>query len=337
MSWKYWTGKKKVESPFIFEINTANTSAGSTSNTQFSLPFVSTGTYNCVVDWGDSTSDLITTWDQAERTHTYSSTGTYTITITGICRGWSFANTGDRLKMLDISQWGVLKFTTIGNSTLGAFRGCANMDVSATAPLEFDVPQIAGFFNLCPNLIGNSSFSSWDVSNITNMNAMFSGATNFNQDISSWDVSNVTTLIAMFQNAVNFNQDISSWNVSKVINTSTMFFGATNFNQDISSWDVSNVLSMASMFRNSTSFNQNIGSWNVSKVNNFNFFMLGKSSGNFSASNLDAIYNGWSTLTFVNTGLTIDFGSIKYTSAGQAGKNILTSAPNNWTITDGGI
>jgi hypothetical protein len=33
----------------------------------------------------------------------------------------------------------------------------------------------------------------------------------------------------------------------------------------------------------------------------------------------------------------ISFGSIKYTVAGQAGKNILDFAPNNWTITDGGI
>jgi hypothetical protein len=32
----------------------------------------------------------------------------------------------------------------------------------------------------------------------------------------------------------------------------------------------------------------------------------------------------------------IDFNTIEYTAGGQAGKNILTGAPNNWTITDGG-
>ena len=312
MSWKYWTGKKKVESPFIFEINTANTTTGSTSNTQFRLPFVSTGTYDCVVDWGDSTSDLITTWDQAERTHTYSSTGTYTITITGICRGWAFNNTGDRWKMIDIYQWGILKFTSITDFNDGAFRGCINMDVSATDVLKIDVDGIAGFFRQCTNLIGNSSFNSWDMSNVTNMSGMFLGANSFNQEIGSWDVSNVT-------------------------NMAGMFFSTNSFNQDIGLWNVSNVTLMNNMFGNAFAFNQNIGSWNVSNVSNFTGFMANKTDLNFSSSNLDAIYNGWSGLPSLVSGITISFGSIKYTSAGQPGKNILTSAPNNWTITDGGI
>jgi hypothetical protein len=65
-------------------------------------------------------------------------------------------------------------------------------------------------------------------------------------------------------------------------------------------------------------------------------FMGDKTDANYSATNLNAIYNGWSTRP-VNPNLNIDFSTIKYTSAGQAGKNILTGAPNNWTITDGGI
>jgi hypothetical protein len=35
--------------------------------------------------------------------------------------------------------------------------------------------------------------------------------------------------------------------------------------------------------------------------------------------------------------LTINFGTAKYTSSGQSGRNILAGAPNNWNITDGGI
>ena len=31
----------------------------------------------------------------------------------------------------------------------------------------------------------------WDVSNVTIMQYMFSGATSFNQDLSNWDVTNV--------------------------------------------------------------------------------------------------------------------------------------------------
>jgi hypothetical protein len=66
--------------------------------------------------------------------------------------------------------------------------------------------------------------------------------------------------------------------------------------------------------------------------------MQGKTNLNYSSANLDAIYNGWSLLSpFLTPNLTVNFGTIKYTLAGQAGKNILTGAPNNWVIVDGGI
>jgi hypothetical protein len=119
----------------------------------------------------------------------------------------------------------------------------------------------------------------------------------------------------MFQSAPAFNQPIGSW----TLNTST---GAT--------------ISMQSMFQSATNFNQDIGSWNITRVTSFANFMAGKTAANYSAANLDSIYNGWSTKNPRPT-ITITFNTIKYTAAGQAGKNVLTGAPNNWTITDGGI
>ena len=38
-----------------------------------------------------------------------------------------------------------------------------------------------------------------------------------------------------------------------------------------------------------------------------------------------------------NDGVTIHFGSSKYNATGQIARNILTSAPRNWTISDGGL
>ena len=55
---------------------------------------------------------------------------------------------------------------------------------------------------------------------------MFTNSSNFNSDISSWNVSNVTTMQAMFANdfynwgnttEMTFNQDLSNWDVSSVI------------------------------------------------------------------------------------------------------------------------
>jgi surface protein len=111
---------------------------------------------------------------------------------------------------------------------------------------------------------------------------------------------------------------------------------ASAFNQPIGSWDVTNVTRMDFMFNAATAFNQNIGSWNVINVTNMIAIMQSKTSANYSAANLDAIYNGWSLLTLKPT-VTSNFGTIKYTAAGQAGRNILTGAPNNWVVSDGGI
>ena len=40
----------------------------------------------------------------------------------------------------------------------------------------------------------------WDVSNVTNMSAMFAEATAFNQNLSSWSVDGVTNCFAFSQN-----------------------------------------------------------------------------------------------------------------------------------------
>ena len=108
------------------------------------------------------------------------------------------------------------------------------------------------------------------TSGITNMSVMFGSiaVNSFNENISSWDVSSVTDMNAMFATAVAFNQDIGSWDVSSVEDTSSMFQSATAFDQDIGSWDVSSVTDMDSMFANAFAFDQDIGGWNVSSVTN---------------------------------------------------------------------
>ena len=295
-------------SAFVFGIDTANTSAGSSTSTQFKLPLTTSTGLNAVVDWGDSTTDTITVYNAAEVTHTYASSGTYTISITGTLPGFRFINAGDKLKIINISSWGVLDITTDS-----AFRGCTNLTCSAT-----DAPTITS----------------------TSLVSTFNSCTNFNGNIGNWDVSAVTTINSMFLSATAFNQNIGSWNTGVVTNMSNMFQSATAFNNggssSIGNWNTSSVDIMTSMFTSATAFDQNVGSWNVEAVTNIVFFMSGKTAANYSAANLDAIYNGWSTQS-VQPNLTISFGSIKYTAAGQTGRDTLDNAPNNWTITDGGI
>jgi surface protein len=277
-----YTGSSAV-SEFVFGIDTTNTSTGSSLSTEFKLPLTTSTGLNAVVDWGDSTTDTITAYNAAEVTHTYASGGTYTISITGTLPGFKFNNGGDKLKILNITSYGVLDITTSA-----AFYGCANLTCSAT-----DAPTITS----------------------TNLTSTFQSCTNFNGNIGNWDVSAVTNMANIFHTATAFNNGGSS---------------------SIGSWNTSLVTDMSRAFNTATAFNQNIGAWNVEAVTNIVFFMSGKTAANYSTANLDAIYNGWSTQS-VQPNLTISFGSIKYTAAGQTGRDTLDNAPNNWTITDGGI
>jgi surface protein len=137
----------------------------------------------------------------------------------------------------------------------------------------------------------NQDLSSWDVSNVNNMESMFEAASIFNQDIGSWDVSNVTDMSSMFSAAGAFNRDISTWDVSSVTNMSYMFSSAQDFNQDLSSWDVSNVNNMESMFEAAHTFNQDVSSWDVSKVTSMysmfiSAYAFDQAIGNWNVSNV---------------------------------------------------
>jgi surface protein len=190
---------------------------------------------------------------------------------------------------------------------------------------------------------GSPSISGWSTSNVTNMFGMFNAAGVFNQNIGNWDVSSVTDFSGMFL-VTTFNNggspSISGWTINSTVTFGInmyLMFAFSPFNQPIGSWNVSKVTNMIEMFRSSLSFNQNIGSWNVSGVTNFSNFMQSKTFADFSTTNLNAIYNGWSTLPSLQPFININFGTIKYTAGGSAGKAILQGPPNNWSISDGGI
>ena len=56
--------------------------------------------------------------------------------------------------------------------------------------------------------------NNWDVSNVTDMRAMFAGARSFNQPLNKWNVSKVTRMSYMFEDAESFNQPLNKWDVS---------------------------------------------------------------------------------------------------------------------------
>ena len=127
----------------------------------------------------------------------------------------------------------------------------------------------------------------WDVSNVTNMGAMFEYASSFNADISNWDVSSVTNMSNMFANASSFNRDLSNWDISSVTDMKVMFAYASSFNQSLNDWETSNVTNMYAMFAYASSFNGDISNWDVSSVNNMSNMFSYASSFNGDVSNWD--------------------------------------------------
>jgi surface protein len=344
-------------SDFTFTVDT--TKAGSANN-QFVLPLVSTGRYNFFVDWGDSSTSHITSYNQAEVTHTYGSTGTYTIKFTsGSFTGFQFNDAGDKLKITGISKWGGLHFGNVyPDFPNGVFMGCASL-ASITAT---DTPNFRGMTNLyagfrgCTSLVSINNIQNWDLSTITNLYGLFAfctsyndpnigqldvsgvtdfssiffGCSNFNQDVGAWDTSNATLLTNIFYNCAKFNNggsdSIKNWDTSNVTNMINLFRGCTVFNQDIGDWDVSNVTDMSTMFRNASVFNQDLSKWNVSKVTNMGAMFM----------TCPAFNNGANTDTNIVTGRSgLDGWDVSnVTSMGDMfnGATIFNRPLANWNV-----
>ena len=213
--------------------------------------------------------------------------------------GWLYTNVGSMIFNRNLNNWNTSKVISMSYM----FSNCGS----------FNNGYASGIANQLP----------WNTSACTNMSIMFSGATAFNSNLGTgttpWDVSKVTLFSSMFNGATKFtNGDdsapINNWSLNTVssVNMGNMFNGASIFNRDISGWNMTKVTNTSFMFSGTYAFNQNIGNWNVSNVTNFSGFMAGKTNLNFSSTNLDAIYNGWSALPSVQPNINISFGTAKY-------------------------
>jgi surface protein len=247
--------------PFITVWQTDN--PGTSEDNQITIP--GTGT-DYLIEWeevGNEANNNGSETGTDEHTVTFPSAGTYRVKISGELKGIKFQESEDRRKIIGISAWGDIVWMDLQ----AAFAGCIDLKYDAS-----DSPDLSLVSDLSQMFSGarifNGNLNNWNVSNITNMSHMFSYTNSFNGDISSWDVSNVTDMNSMFLVTDDFNSDIGNWDVSNVTDMSKMFAWTEKFNGDISSWDVSNVVDMQEMFQLAESFNTDISRWDVSSVRN---------------------------------------------------------------------
>ena len=292
------------------------------------------GSYRYYVEWGDGSVSASTT--STNLTHSYSLPGIYNVNVYGRFDGIFNNNSNEADKILDVLNWGNIKWRFFSDS----FYGCANLTGLTATPPIFNVvnSDFSNVFTSASNF--NQDIGSWDVGGVISMSDMFNSASNFNQPIGSWDVSNVQFMNRMFFQATNFNQDIGSWDVGGVTSMLQMFASASNFNQDIGSWDVGSVITMQSMFASASNFNQNIGSWNVSGVTNMSSMLNNTAIDVTNYNNILTGWTGWdgtgatrslqSNVTFGASGRQYSLGS-----AAEDARNYLITGLT-WTITDAG-
>ncbi len=317
----YWVNESECDNAFVTVWALPET------DTEVNLPLVEDGTYDFDVDWGDGGNDHIDSWDAAARSHNYAEAGSYSVTITGqfegwsmgqliteeydfdeeVGVGWSYESCMQCTRLHDVVRFGPM----VLGDTRRQFYSTANLKISATdAPglqqttslaqafagsgLEsspsLPLWDVSGVTTMESMFSGAASFSGdigdWDTSNVESMGRMFMGAASFNGDIGDWDTSNVEDMNGMFENAASFNGDIGDWDTSNVESMGRMFMGAASFNGDIGDWDTSSAYTMGGMFWNAVSFNQNIGGWDTSNVDD----MLSMFQG---ASAFDQDIGGW--------------------------------------------
>ena len=98
--------------------------------------------------------------------------------------------------------------------------------------------------------------SNWDTRHVTNMSAMFAGASALTYlDVSNWKTRHVTNMSAMFANAYLDTAsaltylDVSNWDIRRVTNMDWMFTNTSALTHlDLSSWDTRHVTTMRNMF-----------------------------------------------------------------------------------------
>jgi TP901-1 family phage major tail protein len=306
---------------FEFKVNTSNT--GTSNSNQFTLPLTSSFTNNINVNWGDGTSSNITSYNQAEVTHTYPTAGTYDIKITGaITDGWNFGYTGDCLKMGDILNWGGFSCTT------GGFSGCVNM-TSIGSDVDFlnQATNLSGYFDLCgltslPSTLTLENLQiGWQLFRNNLIPVLPAGML----------LHNLTNGVNMFRG----NPLTSGLPAGMVLGNVTIglhMFNGCQLPNLPSTVTFASVTNGESMLNNNSLIDMPSGVTLPNLTNGTNL-LYGSTINTTRYSQLLVDLENLNS----NNNFSFHGGNSQYNTTGQTARNILTASPRNLTITDGGL
>jgi surface protein len=246
-----------------------------TSGTTVSLPLWY-GSINAVIDWGDGTTQTVTSTPNAKTSlvKNYGTSGTRTIYIKGFIQHWGYAtaaqfdaNTATVAKGFGYE---VQAFGAIGIQSLIAYSSNVGNNGFTPVSIPNTVTDIS-YFYYASTPANPERLQYWNTSNIQKMEGVFrlSQGDLSAIPITGWNTGSVTTMRRMFRNSgttgtgANFNADISGWDVSNVQDFSEMFRDTSSFQRNLSSWDVSSGTNFAFMF---SAYYGELYNWNLSSA-----------------------------------------------------------------------
>jgi surface protein len=276
--------------PMIVTANVGRNSSGGTANTM-RINIKQIDSSNVVINWGDGNSNTVTSTGIISKTYA-NNTSLKTISILGPA-GFAFT---DANRVIDVTQWGSSPISNAENMFSSA-RSITNFTAS-DAPVFTANTNAANMFLNC--LTFNTNLGSWNVTNVSNMRAMFSGCWAFNNGnsdtIKNWNVGNVTDMAQMFNNARVFDQPVGGWTTDKLTNVSSMFAQANVFNNggnsSFAGWANAKLTTTRTMFNSAPAFNQPLGEINVSNVTDMSGMFAGTTAFNNGGNNN---INNWNT------------------------------------------
>ena len=305
--------------------DTTKTSTGSSNSDQIKLPLEAGGTYDFVIDWGDGNKNHITTYNQAEVTHTYSTSGEKRLKISGTLQGFRFNNTGDRNKLLSIENGG--KDFRLGNNN-GYFYGCENL-TSISKLITTGMSDFSYFLKGCVKF--NSSVDWVDTSLATTTREMFRGCVLFDYPVNHFVMTNVQTTYYMFFGCEKFNQDVDNWNVVNVIVLGGTFRGCVLFNKNLSTWVTSSCTNLYEFLYGALNFNYTLAQLDISLVTNMTRML--SSANSFSDENYSNMLIAFAAGSHQED-VTLDCAA-QYNASASAARTTLEG--DDWTINDGGL
>ena len=202
---------------FIITVKTDN--AGTSATNQFTLPTTGTG-YNYDIETSDGQSITGLT---SGTTITFPTAGTYDIFISGSFPQCYFNNVGDRLKLLDIKNFGI--YALGSTSQENAFWGCLNMIISATDIGHFE--NVTNFIRAWRDCSSLTSFPPINTSNGTIFQSCWqscSSLTSFPSNL--FDTNTATNYLSSFTSTNLTTQSIDDILVS--LDTSGVSNGTFN-------------------------------------------------------------------------------------------------------------